>query len=112
MSPDLPSAVGRVATDRADRYLTQLCGHLDAVQHRHQEAGHRGAGLPRIRTVTRSGNAALIEFDRGTCRLEANDDALILSAAAVDADSLQQIKTALTHRLETIGAREGLRLTW
>ncbi|WP_045877043.1 DUF2218 domain-containing protein [Pseudofrankia sp. DC12] len=111
MSPDSPRADGRVATDRAARYLTQLCGHLNAIQHRH-EARHSSAGLPQIRTVTLSGNAALLEFDRGTCRLEANDDALILSADATDADSLQQIKTALTHRLETIGAREGLRLTW
>ncbi|ADP84561.1 DUF2218 domain-containing protein [Pseudofrankia inefficax] len=111
MSPDLPSADGRAATDRADRYLAQLCGHLSAIHHRH-EAGHGGAGLPRIRTVTRSGDAALIEFDRGTCRLEANDDALVLSVDATDADSLRQIKAALTHRLETIGGREGLTLVW
>ncbi|MDT3446190.1 MULTISPECIES: DUF2218 domain-containing protein [unclassified Pseudofrankia] len=107
----MPTADARIATDRAPRYLTQLCGHLDAIHNRHQ-ARHSGHDMPRIQTVTQTGNIGLLEFDRGTCRLEATDNALVLSADAADTESLEQIKMALTRRLETIGGREGLRLTW
>ncbi|ONH21788.1 DUF2218 domain-containing protein [Pseudofrankia asymbiotica] len=107
----MPTAHARVATDRAARYLTQLCGHLDAIHDRHR-TGHGGPDTPTVQAVTRTGNAGLLEFDRGTCRIEATPDTVVLSAEAPDAESLRQIQNAVTHRLEIIGGREGLAVTW
>jgi hypothetical protein len=107
----MPTAEARVATGQAARYLAQLCGHLDAIHNRHR-ARHSGSDTPQIRTVSETDNTGLLEFDRGTCTLEATSDALILSVDAINPESLKQITTALTHRLEAIGHREGLTLTW
>jgi len=107
----MPSARACVATKRAARYLAQLCGHLDAI-HGRDHTTHHGSDTTMIQAVSRTGNTGLFEFDGGSCRIEATDDALVLSAEARDNQSLRQIEAAVTHRLETIGRRDGLTLTW
>jgi hypothetical protein len=92
------------------RWSSPVAGHHSGGD-RHR-TGHVGPDTPTVQAVTRTGNASLLEFDRGTCRIEATPDTLVLSAEAPDAESLRQIQTAVTHRLETIGGGEGLTVTW
>jgi hypothetical protein len=44
--------------------------------------------------------------------MRATDDALILEAEATTADGLRRIQDGITRRLETIGRRDQLTVTW
>jgi hypothetical protein len=107
------SAEAHVSTERASRYLVQLCEHLDHIagQHRHQALMHAGAP-PQARTVEWSDTHGVITFDGGHCTLDATPDTLTLHVDAVDADSLHRIQVGLAHRLETIGRRDQLTVAW
>jgi hypothetical protein len=48
----------------------------------------------------------------GTCRLLARDDALLVRAEAADDDALARAQAIIGHRIETIGRREHLTVTW
>jgi hypothetical protein len=67
------AANGRAETTRADRYLGQLCDHLDHLRHGdrrdHQPGGH--GGPPDVQRVQRTENGGVIVFDWGTCTLRA-----------------------------------------
>jgi hypothetical protein len=82
-------ADARVETDRAARYLTQLT----------------------LRVESR-GNAAKMQFEIGTCVLEAHEDALLLRLVADDETNLQVLQDAIAHRLATVGRREKLTVEW
>jgi hypothetical protein len=44
--------------------------------------------------------------------MQATDDALILDAEATTADGLRRIQEGITRRLETVGRRDQLTVTW
>jgi cytochrome P450 len=117
----MPSAEARIRTDRASRYLTQLCAHLTQISdvdldpdpeqyhgHRHRE----GAAMLRPRRTECADTNGLIEFDRARCTLHASADELVLFAEADDEQRLRLVREAITARLQTIGHREQLSLTW
>jgi hypothetical protein len=108
------SAEASVATDRAERYLDQLCSHLGQMQHmRHlPKGGHGGAGAPRVEHVERSPGRAEIRFADGSWTLQAAVDALVLRVEADDPASLERLKDAITARITKIGRRDGLAVTW
>ncbi|WP_037577387.1 DUF2218 domain-containing protein [Phaeacidiphilus oryzae] len=130
----MPSAQARVATTRADRYLRQLCEHAGRMGHpsghlgallghasgeAHRTPGRlRGAAMPKVLRAESPAAGAddtpegLIEFDSGRCRLRAEPDLLLLTVDAGDASQLARITDALAARLERIGRRAGLAVTW
>lgn len=109
----MPSARTRVTTDRAGRYLGQLCEHLSRISHHPRHGGGPPAdAAPELRHVERSENHGVIEFASGTCLLRATGDELVVELVAVDASSLQALQQLLSARIETIGRRDDLTLTW
>jgi hypothetical protein len=106
----VPTAQTRIPTDRAGRYLVQLCQHLNQI------SGHArhgaGGGPPPIRRVEWSDSHGVIEFASGQCTLDATGDALTIDLAAADTDELREMQQTLAARLKTIGRRDNLVVTW
>jgi hypothetical protein len=109
-----------VATERAGRYLVQLCEHLRQIGS--QTSHHTAHGAPaeaaephrppRLRRVEWTDSHGVIEFAAGRCRLDATDDALALTLDADDADELHRMQELFKTRLETIGRRDNLAVRW
>jgi hypothetical protein len=97
------SAEASVPTDRAGRYLGQLCQHLERIAQAHPQAPVR---------VEWSGDAGLISMGAATCALRADEHTLTLRAEASDQASLQEIQRRVAERLEQIGRRDGLAVSW
>lgn len=115
----MPSAEARIRTDRASRYLTQLCTHLTQIsdldpdpEHNHGHRHRESSAMLRPRRTECADTSGLIEFDRARCTLHASADELVLFAEADDEQDLRLIRDAITARLQTIGHREQLSLTW
>jgi hypothetical protein len=110
----MPTCEARIATDRAQRYLDQLCSHLGQMQHmRHLPAsGHGGAGVPRVEHIEQTSGSALIRFADGAWTLEANQDALLLRVEADSPAALERLKTAIAARIAKIGRRDDLTVAW
>jgi hypothetical protein len=108
------SAEARVTTDRAERYLDQLCSHLGQMQHmRHlPRSGHGGAGVPRVEQVERTPGGAVIRFADGSWSLRTASDALVLRVEADDPAALDRLKTAIAARIAKIGRRDQLAVEW
>ena len=96
-------AEARVATERSSRYLVQLCRHVDLV----------ARAEPQLRAhVEWSDDRGLISFDWGRCTLRADPGVLILWAEAPDENSLRQLEQRVGDRLEQVGRRDRLSVTW
>lgn len=54
----------------------------------------------------------MIVFDWGTCTLSASNDALTIHAEAGDENALDRARALIGHRIETIGRRDDLRVSW
>lgn len=92
-----------VSTDRAVRYLVQLCRHIDQI------AGqHPGTDT----TVTWSDRHGQATFGSALCTFNATPDALILRAEAADIDHLNRMTRLIGDRLELIGRRDQLTVNW
>jgi hypothetical protein len=111
----------RVRTGRASRYLTQLCKHggqMSALTRRHALSRGHGhgdgdLGAPPVPQHTEcSGSDGVIDFGWGRCTLHATGEGLELSAEAGDQQQLRRIQDALTARLEQMGRRDRLTVTW
>jgi hypothetical protein len=53
-----------------------------------------------------------IRFADGVCTLHATSDALVLRIDAEDEDALRRLRDGISRRLEKIGRRDGLTVTW
>jgi hypothetical protein len=96
-------AEASVTTDRAHRYLGQLCQHLEAIAQAHPQMPVR---------VQWADSTGLITLGAAPCTLQAGENALTLRAEAPDQQSLEQIESRLADRLEQIGRRDQLTVTW
>jgi len=96
-------AEARVDTERASRYLIQLCEHIHRVAQANPQMPAR-AGWSDDREV--------ISVGTGRCTLWAEPGVLCLRAEAPDADTLHQLKQRVAGRLEQVGRRDGLTVTW
>ncbi|WP_194918703.1 DUF2218 domain-containing protein [Catenulispora rubra] len=110
----MPASQAHVRTDRARRYLAQLCDHGSRLG---RLAGHRprshGAGTaPPAARSEHSDTDGVIDFGWGRCTLHAAGQALILTAEADDEQSLQRLQEGVAYRLERIGRRDQLTVTW
>jgi hypothetical protein len=108
------TAEASITTDRAERYLTQLCSHLGQMQHmRHlPKGGHGGAGVPRVEHVEQAPGRAVIRFADGAWTLNAEARALQLRVEAEDPTALERLKDAIAARIAKIGRRDGLTVVW
>jgi hypothetical protein len=106
------TAETRVTTDRATRYLAQLCEHLTAIgqaapdhANGHPRAGH----APR---VERSADHGLVQIGRAQFTIDAAPGVLTLRAEAPDQAELDRVKRMLADRIQTIGRRDNLTIDW
>jgi hypothetical protein len=111
------TAEARIPTDRANRYLTQLCRHASKMgQHRSRghppRFHHAGDTPPPVLHVDWSDTIGAIRFGEGQCILRASDDALLLRVEAVTEYALHRLQDGVAHRLETFGYREHLAVRW
>ena len=84
------TAQARVRTDRASRYLAQLCRHLSELQSHTSPAGHEraGPGRPQIRHVEWSDTRGTVDLAAGRLTLLADPDTLHLTIEAPDEQRL------------------------
>ncbi|MGI5127908.1 DUF2218 domain-containing protein [Pseudonocardia sp. CA-107938] len=114
-------AEARVETDRAGRYLTQLCRHASQMG-RHEGArahmrqrDHADGPKERPEQVDAewtptSGTITLAPW--GRCALDATSEALILHAEASTTEDLRRIQDLLGWNLARFGRRDELTVTW
>jgi len=113
----MPTSEAHLKTERADRYLNQLCEHAQKI-HR---LGHRprlhhshpgGARPPAKVQVERSDTLATLDFGWGRCNVEASSDTLVLRAEAPDEDGLQRVQNIVAADIGRFGKRERLTVDW
>ncbi|MGW7683829.1 DUF2218 domain-containing protein [Kribbella sp. NPDC054772] len=95
----MPVVEARLGTSRADRYLAQLTSHLS----------HRPGGL---RVVSTSAEELVIDLGTATWSVRATPEQLILRVEADDAGALEQQSARVADRVEQIGRRDGLQVSW
>jgi hypothetical protein len=96
-------AEARVDTERSSRYLRQLCRHLNLVAKTHpQMQAH----------VEWSDDRGLISLGSGRCTLRAEPGVLTLRAEAADEETLHQLEQRVADRIEQVGRRDRLMVTW
>ncbi len=104
-----------VHTDNANRHLAQLCRHAGKmVDSPHIETHSLGGGHvpPEIESVDCTESEGVIAFRAGRCVIRATSDALTLRVEAADEESLRRIQHLIASRLEAIGSREQLNVSW
>ena len=97
------TAQARVATERSSRYLVQLCRHVDAIARVQPEMQAH---------VEWTDDRGVITFGWGRCTLRAEPGVLILRAEAPDEEGLRQLEQRIADRLEQVGRRDRLMVTW
>jgi hypothetical protein len=111
----MPTADAVVETERAARYLEQLCRHTDQLRRLpgHRPGRHGGDHVvPTVRQVEWSGSRGSITVDGAQCTLRADGGSLTLHLEASDVETLRRVQALLGRRLETIGRRDDLTVTW
>lgn len=96
-------AEASVATERSSRYLVQLCRHIDLIAQTQPEMQAQ---------VEWSDARGMISFGWARCTLRADPGVLTLLAEAADEESLHQLEQRVADRLEQIGRRDRLTVTW
>lgn len=88
----------RVRTERAGRYLTQLCDHGGKMRLAsfHRRTGHQshggGEGPPAVQHAQSTDTDGVIDFGWGRCTLHATAEELVLAALAEDEQGLRRIQ--------------------
>lgn len=85
----------RVATERPQRYIKQLCEHL----------GHRI-------TADWDERQGSLTFPDGRCTLEIVPEGLLLDAQASDDEALAHVEDVTGRHLERFGQRDQLQVQW
>lgn len=111
----MPTADAHILTDRASRYLAQLCRHagqMSRLGHR-PPTRHGGSAMPpEVQHVDWSDTQGVVRFADGQWTLQATSDTLTLRVEADDEDTLQQLRDGIARRLEKIGRRDRLEVIW
>jgi hypothetical protein len=111
----VPTAFARIETDRPSRYLVQLCRHadnMDRARHRPPSGNTGGRKPPKVRHVDFSDTRGIIQFADGQCTLQATADTLTIRVETADEETLRRLQDGIASRLERIGRRDGLAVTW
>lgn len=117
----MPTAHAEVSTDRASRYLVQLCRHF-GNKGRHLGRGPRMHGHPGAVAVTEAEAASMrvewteeagdVDFGWARCTLRATPTALVLHAEAEDGAGLTRATDVITAHLARYSRREPLAVAW
>jgi len=112
----MPIAEAHVRTERASRYLVQLCRHAGQMS-RHPFPRPHTSGLdthapPAVRHVEWDDTRGMVTLNQGRWTLDATPDTLTLRAEAETEEDLQRIQDLLAARLEKIGRRDHLTVVW
>lgn len=91
----MPISTATVPTDRAGRYLAQLCRHFAQKIDAHIQ-----------------GAEGFADFGWGTCKLTATHASLLLRGEADEADQLARIEHVVRDHVERFGRRDGLQVQW
>jgi hypothetical protein len=111
----MPTVEAHVRTDRPSRYLVQLCRHLHQMSRmRHLPKTRYGGAQtpPAVQDVEFSETSGLVRFAVGRLTLRATADTLTLRVDADDEDALRRLQSGIAGRLERIGRRDQLSVTW
>lgn len=104
------TAEARVPTERASRYLVQLC--TSTRSGRSTCLARADTQYPPVQRAEWSDTHAVITLDRGQCTLAETAHTLMLRVEAADTDSFPRVQDMQARRLKTIGRREHLTVTW
>ena len=88
-------AHARISSEKASRYLAQLCKHF----------AHK---IP----VEWSGTRGRADFGMGRCELTADADRLLVVCSAPTSDGLEKVKHIVEDHIVRFGWREKLTVTW
>lgn len=108
----MPTAEAHVATERASRYLRQMCSHASRLRHGLGHSHSRGHSQAAPTAEATSDTTARITRGSAVCELTAHPTALALRVTADDQDQLKALQEAVTRTLERIGRRDGLTVVW
>jgi hypothetical protein len=103
----MPASSARVATDRPEVHLKQLCDHFADPGRRHS---------PQEFEVSFEDLEGSIDFApvvRGSCRLDAREPGvLVLDARGADQAALERIERIVAKHVKRFGEAEGLTVEW
>jgi hypothetical protein len=117
----MPTAQARVETERASRYLAQLCQHVTSInaneptvlRHRRRHGPDHAAppagAPPRAKWTETHGT---ISFPGGTVTLQATPNALIVRADASSEADLRRAQELIGGHLAGFGRRDQLTVAW
>ena len=112
------TAQADIQTEHAARYLARLCGHASKMGPAGHRLGHRrpsrgpADGPPEVRHVQCSENEGTVSLSWGQWTMRALPGLLAIRAAAADEENLKRIQDLLTARLQNLGRREHLTVSW
>jgi hypothetical protein len=109
----------QIETERASRYLVQLCRHAAAMAggRGHRFRNHAG-GHARARREVQvhaewSETHGTISFTPwGQCTIQANASTLAVRVEATDEEDLRQIQDVIARDLDRFGQRDHLTVNW
>jgi hypothetical protein len=117
----MPTAEARVETERATRYLAQLCQHVSSINakgranFRHRRRHGPGHAAPPAGTPPRAEwteTHGTLTFPGGTITLQATPDALIVRADAAAGPDLRCAQELVGGHLARFGRRDQLTVAW
>lgn len=91
----MPEAEAHIQSEKAERYLAQLCKHF---AHKVEAEWQNGQGH--------------VDFGFGTCALKAADGFLRVACKADTDDHLRRVKYILEDHIVRFGWRESLSVEW
>ncbi|GAA1582918.1 DUF2218 domain-containing protein [Kribbella karoonensis] len=95
----MPALEAHVETARADRYLAQLTSHL----------GHGPGGL---RVLSECPDELVVDLGAATWTIRSTPEQLMLHLEADDPVALEEQSNRVAHRVEQLGRRDDLRVSW
>jgi len=118
------TAEARIETERASRYLAQLCRHISNISNMSGKTRHLRHG-PRIHLSGQtqpppdmrphaewSETHGTISFGGGKLTMQASAGTLTLRAETGSEETLKQLQDLVTERLEKFGRRDHLKVNW
>ena len=109
------TAEAHIQTERASRYLVQLCRHADSMNHKgHRLRLHVGKAQarPELLHVEYSDTDGILRLNWGQCTMQASPDTLTLRVDATDEEDLRRIQDLITADLERFATRDQVKVHW
>lgn len=107
-------SAARLESDRAGRYLVQLCKHFaHKVPARYEPAPPaRGGKRHGAEGAEADSLAGTVDFPWGVCRLLSRPGSLEMTCEAAEPEALRRIEHVVTDHVERFAWRDKPRLDW